>query len=67
MPAQGLGEMLYPLPADIKTLVRRLERSSFKLCKQKCKKLFNNTCLNENLLPKYTKKKTSTTRVVPLQ
>ena len=52
MPNQGLGELLYPLPADIKTLVRRLERSSFKLCKQKCKKLFNNTCLNENLLPK---------------
>ena len=49
MANRNLGVLLYPLSADVKKKVRQLERSSFKLCKQMCSKLFNHTCLNDNI------------------
>ena len=37
-----------------KTLVRKLERILIKLYRQNVSLLFNQTCLNEGLLPNYT-------------
>ena len=54
MSSQGLGELIHTLQPSIKKLVRDFERRSFKLCKQKISVLFNQTCLNEDILPKYT-------------
>ena len=52
MSTQGLGALIYPLSKAVKDQVRFIERCSFKLTKQKCSKIFNITCLNENILPK---------------
>ena len=49
-----LGQLLYPLPNESKNLVRRYERCSFKLVRKKCSLVFNQLCLREGLLPKYT-------------
>ena len=39
---------------EAKTLIRKLERILIKLCRQNVSLLFNQTCLNERLLSKYT-------------
>ena len=54
MESQGLGELIHGLEPSAKKQVRELERRSFKLCKQKNSVLFNETCLKEDILPKYT-------------
>ena len=54
MDSQGLGELIFHLPADTKKRVRYLEKCYFKLCKQKSSMLFNQTCIKENILPIYT-------------
>ena len=43
MVTSNLGELIYTLPASTKKQVRELERCPFKLCKQKCSNLFNQT------------------------
>ena len=50
----GLGELIYNLEESTKKQIRTFERCSFKLCKQKTHVLFNETCLREDILPKYT-------------
>ena len=49
-----LGELLHPLPAELKREIRELEKVSLKLAKSECNVLFNGTCLSENILPNYT-------------
>ena len=50
-----LGTCIASLPSKVKSSVRLLERTEKKLINCKCSLLFNQTCIQENLLPKYTK------------
>ena len=50
----NLGELLFTLPDPIKHDVRRLEKCFLKLQKTELSCAFNQTCLTENILPKYT-------------
>ena len=50
----SFGSLLFNLPAERRKSIRNLEKSSTKLIKTKCSKLFNSTCLKEDILPKYT-------------
>ena len=43
-------------PLQTKTLIRKLERILNKLYRQNLSLIFNETCLNERLLPNYTYK-----------
>ena len=62
-PDDGLGrvqkflkqfwEIHLPIPVETKTLIRKLERILNKLYWQNLSLLFNETCLNERLLPNY--------------
>ena len=47
--------MIHPLPPVQRKEVRELERCAQKLAKSGCSLLFNGTCLNENVLPNYSK------------
>ena len=50
-----LGTSIASLPSNIKSSIRLLERTEKKLINCQCSLLFNRTCIQENLLPKYTK------------
>ena len=50
----SFGDLLYNLPVDVKKNVRAIERIQTKIAKNLVAQQFNVTCLNENLLPKYT-------------
>ena len=50
----NLGSLIHNLAPEVRKNVRDLEKVSIKLCKTKCSKLFNSTCLKENILPKFT-------------
>ena len=49
----GLGRLLHPLPPDIKKTIRQLEKVSFKLTREKCKIVYNRTCIHEDILPMF--------------
>ena len=49
----NFGKFIYRLQSKTKTLVRKLERILIKLYRQNMSLLFNQTCLNEGLLPNY--------------
>ena len=49
----NFGKFIYQFQPEIKTLIRKLERILNKLSKQNLSLLFNETCLNERLLPNY--------------
>ena len=46
--------MFKQLTPEAKTIFRKLEKNSIKLLNAKAHRLFNETCLNNNLLPTYT-------------
>ena len=48
------GKFIHQFQPETKTLIRKLERILRKLYRQNMSLLFNQTCLNERLLPKYT-------------
>ena len=50
----NFGNLLLSLPAEEKTLIRKLEKQLYKLNAAETAVTFNNTCVNEGLLPKYT-------------
>ena len=52
--ADSMGSILFQLDPNIRKRARRLEKIQIKIMKNKCSVLFNNTCLQNNLLPKYT-------------
>ena len=54
MATPGLGQLLYGLPSEVKTAVRRFEKCSLKITRANCSVAYNNTCLRENILPKYS-------------
>ena len=50
----NLGSQIFNLPQEQRKQVRDLEKASVKLTKAKCSKVFNKTCLIENILPNYS-------------
>ena len=50
----SIGTLLFPLPQDEKTLVRKLEKCLYRINAVETAIVFNYTCINEGLLPKYT-------------
>ena len=50
----NLGKSIPQFQPETKTLIRKLERNLIKLYRQNVSLLFNQTCLNERLLPNYT-------------
>ena len=50
----GLGQLIYGLPPDVRKLVRRLEKCGLKLVREMCCVKYNEVCLRENILPKYS-------------
>ena len=53
---QSLGSLIHPLPSEQRKEVRDLEKVTLRRCKTECSLLFNSTCVNEKLVPNYTKK-----------
>ena len=47
------GHLLSTLPAEEKSTVRRIEKILYKINAAETAILFNTTCINEGLLPKY--------------
>ena len=54
MATPGLGQLIAGLAPDLKAAVRRFERCVFKITRAKCSIYYNNTCLREDILPKYS-------------
>ena len=52
-PERNLGQLLYQLPAEVKTLIRKLEKFLYKLNAAETAITFNKVCMKEGLLPKY--------------
>ena len=50
----NFGELIYQQPEHIKKLIRKIENLEKKLANARVAILFNKTCLNENILPKFT-------------
>ena len=48
-----LGELLFRLPYDTRKLFRKLESVEKKIINNNWSSVFNKTCLNNNLMPKY--------------
>ena len=47
----NFGKFIHQFQTETKTLIRKLERILIKLYRQNVSLLFNQTCLNEQLLP----------------
>ena len=47
-------KLIYPQPENIKKLIRKIENLEKKLANARSAILFNKTCLNENILSKFT-------------
>ena len=50
----NFGKFIHRFQPETKILIRKLERILIKLYRQNVSLLFNQTCLNEGLLPNYT-------------
>ena len=50
----NFGNLLFHLPAEEKALIRKLEKQIYKQNAAETAVVFNSTCINEGLLPKYT-------------
>ena len=50
----SFGELLFTLSHDHRSIVRRLENETKKLNNTKHAVVFNDICIRENLLPKYS-------------
>ena len=51
----NIGRLLFSLPLQEKSLIRKLEKVYYKLNAAETAVTFNRTCINEGLLPSYTK------------
>ena len=49
----NFGKFIHQFQSETKTLIKKLERILIKLYRQNVSLLFNQTCLNERLLPNY--------------
>ena len=50
----NFGNVLFQQPYNIRKQVRNIETNEKKLIQAKMAVLFNNACINENLLPNFT-------------
>ena len=50
----NFGKFIHQFQPETKTLIRKLERILIRLYRQNVSLLFNQTCLNERLLPNHT-------------
>ena len=50
----NFGKFIHQFTPETKTLIRKVKRILIKLYRQNVSLLFNQTCLNERLLPKFT-------------
>ena len=50
----NLGQILFMLPTEIKNKIRQLEKAHNVFINNKYDIIFNETCIKEGLLPKYT-------------
>lgn len=50
----SFGNLIYQLTNECKTIIRHIEQTTKKLIKAKYALAFNKTCINENILPKYS-------------
>ena len=50
----NFGELIYLQPDNVKKLLRKIENIEKKLANARVAILFNETCLNENILPNFT-------------
>ena len=50
----NLGQILFMLPTEIKIKIRKLEKAHNVFINNKYGIIFNETCIKEGLLPKYT-------------
>ena len=53
-PDDNFGKFIHQFQPETKSLIRKLKRILIKLYRQNVSLLFNQTCLNERLLPNYT-------------
>ena len=51
----NFGNIIFPLPTKTKKLIRNIETNNRKLSKANSALVYNETAINENLLPNYTK------------
>ena len=51
----NIGNLLFSLPLQERSLIRKLEKVYYKLNAAETAVTFNRTCINEGLLPSYTK------------
>ena len=49
------GQLLFNIPPQLRTLFRKLENNEKKIIKNKWSKTFNNVCLNENIMPNFSR------------
>ena len=50
----ALGDLIYPLPPELRSTVRKFEKCYIKYVKSDLKCAYNQACLTENILLKYT-------------
>ena len=50
----NIGNLIFNLPTQSKKLVRNIEKCNKKIVNNLYAKAFNETCINENILPNYT-------------
>ena len=51
--AEDMGQFLYHLDPNTRKITRSLEKIKLKIINKQSSIIFNKTCLNNNLLPKY--------------
>ena len=56
--AEDMGQFLFHLDPHTRKITRSLEKMKLKTINKQCSIVFNKTCLNNNMLPKYTLFKT---------
>lgn len=49
-----IGRLIYNLPHNVKNTIRKIEKTQKKLVNNQSATVFNQTCLQENILPTYT-------------
>ena len=50
----ALGDLIYSLPPELRSKVRKFEKCYIKYVKSDLKCAYKQTCLTENIPPKYT-------------
>ena len=49
------GELLFNIPSELRHLFRKLENNEKKIIRNKWSKTFNDVCINENIMPNFSR------------